>query len=507
MKVIRLLVMGLVLLAGSLGVAQSDIYFAQSAQGNNNGADCNDAIAMSSLAWAAGNTYHVCGTISSGLTVGASGTSGSPITVLFEAGAMISMPALPTTGAINVNGQSYVTIDGGGNGVIQGTANGTPGDPNCINGSCSSQTLSQGVYCSGSGCHDLEIRNLTVSNIYVHTTGNSDGTGAPNGDGGITISGAGNNISIHNNYVNNAAACISANTASGTVSNLNIYSNKTDQCNWHIQVGSAGTLNGYTIHDNEIINSTRWYDGTVDRFHHDGIFVYVGSTAYLVTSGQIYNNWWHGDMGGNATSKLYLSDNITYTYIFDNVFDDTSQTVNHNGVIYFGYGADHTYILNNTFVGTGSLSGESAITTVSTASNITIQNNIISGFASGNSLAGSPTITTYDNDLYYNITGLGANWFTLGSNTYNSWAAWQGTGYDAHGQYANPLLDASYQIQSGSPAIGLAANLTSLGITALDSDKAGAARPSSGAWDAGAYQFGSAAGKPAPPTGLTATVK
>jgi hypothetical protein len=41
----------------------------------------------------------------------------------------------------------------------------------------------------------------------------------------------------------------------------------------------------------------------------------------------------------------------------------------------------------------------------------------------------------------------------------------------------------------------------------LDSDKSGTSRPSSGAWDIGAYSSGSAATRPNPPTNLKATAQ
>jgi len=52
----------------------TDIYFAQSAAGGNNGADCADAYAYTdgthginiSGNWVAGNTLHICGTITGG---------------------------------------------------------------------------------------------------------------------------------------------------------------------------------------------------------------------------------------------------------------------------------------------------------------------------------------------------------------------------------------------------------------------------------------------------------
>jgi hypothetical protein len=75
-----------------------------------------------------------------------------------------------------------------------------------------------------------------------------------------------------------------------------------------------------------------------------------------------------------------------------------------------------------------------------------------------------------------------------------------------------------------APTVGAGANLTAscTGVlAALCSDttyptydplkhrvvmRTAGARPASGAWDVGAYLFGSQSGKPSPPTGLTAVV-
>ena len=60
--------------------------------------------------------------------------------------------------------------------------------------------------------------------------------------------------------------------------------------------------------------------------------------------------------------------------------------------------------------------------------------------------------------------------------------------------WATPIanLSGAYKLQAGSPAIGAGVNLTSLGITGLDTDAAGVARPATGAWDIGAYQYNGA---------------
>src|ERR1700722_3909463 len=123
--------------------AASDIYVAQNAAGGNTGTDCADAHAASwfnsSSNWGSsfgqigpGTTVHLCGTFnapagSSGyLTFPGSGNSSNPITLLFESGAVLTAPYWGGNGAIQASGVSNVTVDGGSNGVIEATANGSP---------------------------------------------------------------------------------------------------------------------------------------------------------------------------------------------------------------------------------------------------------------------------------------------------------------------------------------------------------------------------------------------
>src|ERR1700728_1013955 len=69
--------------------------------------------AVASLTWTAGNTYKLCGVITSSVTVGASGTLGNVITVYFESGSKISQAFCPSSGCLNVASKNFITIDGG----------------------------------------------------------------------------------------------------------------------------------------------------------------------------------------------------------------------------------------------------------------------------------------------------------------------------------------------------------------------------------------------------------
>ena len=107
MSLMFLIMAVLSLLLPSRAAAASSIYFAQSAVGAANGADCADAYAYNdgtnginkSQNWVAGNTLHICGTItgSSGANLVAaqgSGASGNPITIKFEPGAILQRSRL-----------------------------------------------------------------------------------------------------------------------------------------------------------------------------------------------------------------------------------------------------------------------------------------------------------------------------------------------------------------------------------------------------------------------------
>src|ERR1039458_4941485 len=115
----------------------ANIYVAQTAQDGNTGADAADAYSLAWLNtsgnWGAGagqvgpgTTVHLLGTLTNTLTAYASGTAGNPITIYFELNAKFSAPTLPSFSQwINIVGLSNIVIDGGVNGVIQLTDNGT----------------------------------------------------------------------------------------------------------------------------------------------------------------------------------------------------------------------------------------------------------------------------------------------------------------------------------------------------------------------------------------------
>ena len=154
----------------------NDIYVAQAATGSNTGQSCADAhdyaFFNSSGNWGLranqigpGTTVHLCGTFtaepgSSGyLTFQGSGSEGSPVTLRFESGALLQCAYWGPNGAIFSSGRSYLVVDGGANGVIQATDNGT---------SLGNQRDGKGVFLTM--CDNCEVKNLSIANIYVHSS-------------------------------------------------------------------------------------------------------------------------------------------------------------------------------------------------------------------------------------------------------------------------------------------------------------------------------------------------
>jgi hypothetical protein len=507
-----------VLLSASAASANS-IYVAQNSAGGNNGADCADARTINSLGssdWTAGNTIHLCGTITSSLTAQGNGTSSSPITVLFEPGANLTVSACGANGCINLAGSSYIVVDGGTtcgyvggsdvacNGAIAATGNGT--------GSGNGESI--GIYALGAS--HIEIRNLNINNMYVHTGSGNDVP--PNLYYAIHVDGS-NNF-IHNNIIHDAGGDIvgEAGTNNSEFSNNQMYNS-----NWNVFLSgpSSNTPNSITqikIHDNDMHDYANW-DTTSDSFHHDGAIIAGNNNlANGVSFVSIYNNYIHGSVSSCSsdcmTAYIFVND-TNHTYTYNNLIVAPANAFVFNAWIFYwspGTLQSNSIIANNTVIG-GTLSNGGCIS-VEGDSSMTLQNNILSNCAVLIDVYTSPstTFTTLTNNIYQ-ASSLSGVW-QRGSSYYNSLTSWQSA---VSGDSSSRAITTSLNLSSNnaplssSIAVGAGANLTALEITALDSDKAGILRPGNGPWDSGAFQSGSSVQlqgpPPAPPTGLRATVQ
>lgn len=107
---------------------------------------------------------------------------------------------------------------------------------------------------------------------------------------------------------------------------------------------------------------------------------------------------------------------------------------------------------------------------------------------------GTSTNSNMDNNVYANGLGNAFVWraaVTDSFSFFNSFTTWQNDILaDGHSSYVlDAKIDSAGHPLPDSALIDNGANLTSLGIAALNYDKDGAARHASGAWDIGAYEY------------------
>ena len=121
---------------------------------------------MNSTAYGPGDTINLWGTFTNTFTITNSGTAGNPITFYFEPGAKFSAPTF-SGNWINLDAQSWITIDGGGHGVIELTDNGT----SVANGGTHTyQNSVTALYGAGAGVNNITLENLTIRNLYKRQT-------------------------------------------------------------------------------------------------------------------------------------------------------------------------------------------------------------------------------------------------------------------------------------------------------------------------------------------------
>ena len=494
-----------------------DIYLSQS--GSGSGTSCADTLPASwfnnSANWGSGatqigpgTTVHLCGTFtgaagSTMLTFQGSGTSGNPITLVFESGARLTAPYWSPNGAVNTNGNTWLTINGdatnGRQGVIENTANGS---------SLTYHQVSRGIFADS--CANCVIENVTIANIYVHTS-SADSSVPGDQVNGIRFYYNADNLTITNILCHDVTWCAVGTANNFTLSNSEIYN--VDHGVADARTGS-GTLTNINIYSNHFHDYATW-DTTSNSYHHDGIHIWANSGAQ-VSGGRIYNNLFDGDIGANVTAHVYIetvsgSPAGTYTSnisIFNNVFLPPATARNYRAIwMDGGAGNPSSNAAYNNFINTGT-NGYDAVRANGQTS-VSFENNIIMSAGSGSSdivLTSGTTVGTVDYNTY--LSNIGGNTFVWASTFTGSLATWRSLcSCDGHSQLATSIqinATSDGHLLSGSVAVGAGTNLTRLGITALDFDKAGNPRPASGVWADGAFN---APGGPNPPTNLQVTIQ
>jgi len=472
-----------------------------------------------------GTTVTICGTFtgvagSTEFTFQGNGTSGSPITLLFDSGAVVQAPYFAPSGggtqcggAICILNRSYVTIDGGTSGIIQNTANGQ---------TLTYQKSSEAI--EGFSCSSCTVRNLNIVNMYIHPTNNGGG-GSIDQTQVRAISMSGSNWTVNNNTIHDCGWCLfqayGNNDTNTQIYNNNIYNM---DHGWMLATGSSNSFTNAFFHDNQVHDTGNW-DASGCPFHHDGIHTF-GTNGSKMSGVYIYNNYFYGSWGSCQTGFIFIEGGGSSTPSHMQSF----AVWNNVGIVGAGSGLDTNgwfglfsgesgtqQVFNNTILGPNN-SDNSLCYSMYGLSNLSFQNNVVTNCGDPVEINSSTFLAAnVDHNFYGTSCGNGNNCFVWNNNFKGSFPNWKPACLcDSHGLQSNSaLLNSDGSPQTGSPVIGAGMNLTSIatGILASLKDdtsqgdkRTPAARPPSGNWDAGAFLFGSGGGAPNPPTGLAAVV-
>lgn len=547
------LVVAVLCLCPSLWGATNTIYLSQTAGVFNGGSLCNGQSTQTytdfnnSSNWTSGTpsgtqigpgtTVVLCGTISAPagstpLTAQGNGSSGSPVTIVFDTGASLQEGYFGAGGAINLNSKTYITVNGANKGTIEATTNGTSGSNSCPSGSCTTQQSSQGI--TNPGSNDI-IENLTVGPMYVvASTSDSAWTALQ-----INCFELGSSSYVSSNLTatgNTAHDCLTGFEfyANGGGSNYTLSNNTSHGTCWGADVieNGATSFNNIYIFGNHDYDHSKW--GASASCHSNALHLFQANncSSCSVNGFYYYNNEDDGPGAPDTTAELQLDNNggnsgVTNGNIFNNVFSWTSSDCSGTCDAQLGLWTGSGWLVdNNTFIGnaTGSTPGGPLFSDDQSGVTFAFENNALTTsnqemkVNTGLPLAGSP-----DYNIYANSPSSGQV-FICSSNFYSAaqFSGWASCiGNETHSAYyataplpnCNSTSDCSNaQPQAGSTLIGSGTNLYSLcngqpnpGIGALCYDKAGHARPSTGNWDIGAYQHST--GGLNPPTSLTGVVQ
>ncbi len=484
----------------SLRCDRNSIYVAEHARGKGQGRSCGNA---RGVAWfnhpanwqrgvghiRPGVIVRLCGQISSRLVAYGSGRKGAPITVYWEPGATLSSPDWGGHAAFETNGHRFLTLDGGVDGSIQATADGS--------GLADQGVASMGVMAIG--CSGCTVEHLTIENLYRHTLA-SDTSVDQTLDNAIRFSGS--NVTIADNRIHDVGWALVADWANGdrnaSIHGNNIYN--TDHAFTSSSSFPRGRIGPIAFYGNHLHDYANW-DTPTDAYHHDGIHCFTsdnGAGPSHYAGFYIYDNVFGGNTGGNITAQIFVeggaegtpcADATSQIWVFNNVAS-VSRDV-YNGI--FGLFSGSPHVLNNTMIGPDNVGGGVAFASTNPIANEDFRNNVVTTAnelmvvgAQVAFISGAPNHNVYANG--------GNNAFVCGRNFYSfgQFGSWRGcVRGDQHSLRVRSVrLDARGAPQLGSAALHAGLNLTPMctgHLAALCRNILGRPRAAHGRWNAGAY--------------------
>ena len=497
--------------------AGDDVYVSQSGSGSQSGANAANSHSLSWLNNASnwgtgvgqigpGDTVHLVGTISSQLTVQGSGTSGSPIVIRFEDDAKFSAATFSSY-CIYMASRDYIVIDGGSNGIIECTDNGSPSTTRYsdygggynpqgyIDNPFTYQNSPFGVYIEGGSY--VEVKNLTIQNLYVRYTLTDDDRYYAR----CVQSYGAEYVYVHDVTCDNASKGVELSTISGgeLLHELYVYDSTFTGCSTAVTI-CLGTdnsnIDGCAIAGCRISAQTNW-DGILPNgewHHNDGIHNWgrPGRQHDQITNMRIYNNWIGPDIGRSVSGWIYIEFGCYLPHIFNNILFGTSPSYPALGYICVGGtgmsdGNHGWYVYNNTIYDWIRATGILVTAADSPASYI--YNNIVGNCSISIAYQEAAEITACDYNIIYRNTG-SLN-FGLGGNiNIVNQATWEAAGYDQNSVYSIVSLDSEYRGPEDGVWVDAGTNTPASWFSAVgyEKDYTGSTRQANSILDIGAYE-------------------
>jgi hypothetical protein len=477
---------------------------------------------FSNIAWssiAGGDTLFLYSgdTYAGALKVGASGSSGKPITISVAGGGTAHLDANGANG-IELNGHSYVTVDG----VI-----GSPAFGGSTTMGISVNNIGASGFCAyeNSGGHHFKL-------LHIECYGTSPGTSQPDDNrGGFYLAAAGSGkggVEVAYNYIHGpvmapysnakwGATCVTLWAATGT-SNLTDSLQHDNRCD---QVYNDGLRCGAncSIYHNEVSH--------VDASgHSDSLLIQSGSYS------AVYSNYVHDSYDQNIYFDNLFDSACGHVRIYNNIINSPG---GHGGINLDpegGAGAagsisgctgsssawDDVVIANNTFYRSSTYnvfwSGRGVVTNLAVLNNIFGQVSMGGGGWYSVYLGSGPSFASGDRWNYnvYSTASIGYPTIAHTSANY-ALAGLQALSpaREANGKAGIPSFTSAtggdfHLTATDTVAKGAGVNLSST-YAFLQTDVEGKQRPSTGAWDLGAYTVSSLTGSQLnPPANLTVLV-
>jgi len=541
----RKLVLGLAIFAAAIPATATTRFISQYGGAADCGADgTQTTISVATLnatTLLPDDIVNLCGTITGSaganiISLVGNGSSGHPITIRFESGAIVQSPVCApdgggtgTGGCIDIHGHSFITIEGNntgqatqgtlsGGGIIQNTDNGDSLGHHCgTSGSPMSDCLSTLI--DAFGCHDCAIQNLQMLNTYVKVFNNTS-TGV-SGDQQHSSTHSGSNITITNNVISNCGWCIFDNYTNGDT-NVQVFNNDLSAFGHGMMyatsnASAASVSPALLFYGNHVHDPNNWTTAGCN-FHNDGIHFFGLLAGTNMDGLYLHDNYFNGTWGHCATGFIYIengSSNPSHAKtwaVWNNVGDATTESSweNTNGWLGLFSGESGTQVVfNNTLLGAGVTNNNSLAISMQNLSALTFENNTINGFQDPVWITPGAN-TTANNNAYGSAATCanGGNCFVWNGSFTGSFANWKSAcSCDAAGiQQTNLLLNSDGSPQTGSPVIGLGLNLSAQATgqlsalqndTSLGNTRMPVARPGgSTAWDGGGFQLAEAGGSP-----------